>query len=79
MRLAEAAGLHIDDIHLDQEIPHIDLKPHLWRRLKTKSSQRQIPLIGASLWAAKRVKVNASSCFAFPRYTDKQRCNANSA
>ena len=30
MRLSEAAGLHIDDIKLDCEIPHIDLKPHAW-------------------------------------------------
>ena len=79
MRLAEAAGLCIEDIHLDGEIPYVDLKPHPWRRLKTKCSQRQIPLVGASLWSAKRIKANASSCFAFPRYTDKQRCNANSA
>ena len=47
--------------------------------MKTNSSQRQIPLVGASLWAAKRVKVNASSYFAFPRYTDEEKCNANSA
>ena len=79
MRLAEAAGVHINDIHLDEEIPYVDIKPHPWRRLKTNSSERQIPLVGASLWAAKRIKVNASSCFAFPRYTDEQRCNANSA
>ena len=56
MRLSEAAGLHVDDIKLDCEIPHIDLKPHAWRGLKTRGSQRQIPLVGASLWAAKRVK-----------------------
>ena len=31
MRLSEAAGLHVDDIKLDCEIPHIDLKPHAWR------------------------------------------------
>ena len=79
MRLAEAAGLHINDIHLDEEIPYVDIRPHPWRRLKTSSSQRQIPLVGASLWAAKRIRANASSCFAFPRYTDGQRCNANSA
>ena len=42
-------------------------------------SQRQVPLVGASLWAAQRIKANASSCFAFPRYTDNSRCNANSA
>ena len=79
MRLAEAAGLHINDIHLDEEIPHVDVRPHPWRRLKTSSSQRQIPLVGASLYAAKRIRANASSCFAFPRYTNNARCNANSA
>ena len=46
---------------------------------KTKGSQRQVPLVGASLWAAQRIRVNASSCFALPRYTDNERCNSNSA
>ena len=79
MRLAEAAGLQIDDIKLEKDIPYVDIKPHPWRSLKTRSSQRQVPLVGASLWAAQRIKANASSCFAFPRYTDNTRCNANSA
>ena len=57
MRLSEAAGLSVDDIKLDCEIPHIDLKPHSWRGLKTRGSLRQIPLVGASLWAATRVKL----------------------
>ena len=46
---------------------------------KNQGSQRQVPLVGASLWAAQRIRANASSCFAFPRYTDNDRCNANSA
>ena len=50
MRLAEAAGLHINDLHLDEEIPYVDIKPNPWRSLKTKGSQRQVPLVGASLW-----------------------------
>jgi integrase len=80
MRLSEAAGLHVDDIKLDCEIPHIDLKPHAWRGLKTRGSQRQIPLVGASLWAAKRVKeTNTASPFSFPRYTSARGTNANSA
>jgi integrase len=80
MRLSEAAGLHIDDIKLDCEIPHIDLKPHAWRSLKTKGSQRQIPIVGASLWAAKRVKAtNTASPCAFPKYTSAKGTNANSA
>ena len=80
MRLSEAAGLHIDDIKLDDEVPHIDLKPHPWRRLKTKGSQRQIPLVGASLWAAQRIKANTNnSPYAFPRYTSIKGTNSNSA
>ena len=80
MRLSEAAGLHIDDIKLDCEIPHIDLKPHPWRGLKTRGSQRQTPLVGASLWAARRVKANkTTSPYAFPRYTSAKGTNANSA
>jgi integrase len=79
MRLAEAAGLHIDDLHLNYEVPYVDIRPHPWRSLKTRGSQRQVPLVGASLWAARRIQQTASSCFAFQRYTDKERCNANSA
>ena len=79
MRLAEAAGLHIDDLHLDEEIPYVDIKHNPWRSLKTKGSQRQVPLVGASLWAAQRIKQTASSCFAFDGYTDNQQCRANSA
>jgi integrase len=80
MRLSEAAGLHVDDIKLDYEIPHIDLKPHSWRGLKTRGSQRQIPLVGASLWAARRVKeASTTSLYAFPRYTSDKGTNANSA
>ena len=79
MRLAEAAGLHIDDLHLDEDIPYVYIRPHQWRSLKTKGSQRQVPLVGASLWAAQRIKQTASSCFAFERYTDNQQCRANSA
>ena len=78
MRLSEAAGLHKDDIILDAPIPYINLQPHSWRRLKTKGSARHIPLIGVSLWAARRIHRNDSS-YAFPRYCDGKICNANSA
>jgi integrase len=43
-------------------------------------SQRQIPLVGASLWAAKRAKAtNTASPFAFPKYTSAKGTNAHSA
>ena len=45
-----------------------------------ESSQRCIPLVGASLWACKRIlEYNNDSIFAFPRYTSKDKWNANSA
>ncbi len=78
MRLSEAAGLARDDIVLDKDMPHIIVRPHPWRRLKTKGSERLVPLIGASLWAAMRVNQHDSS-YAFPRYCDGKTCNANSA
>ena len=80
MRLGEAVGLLKSDINLDLDIPHINLVPHLWRRLKTRGSQRCIPLIGASLWASKKILDNRNdSIYAFPRYTSKDNCNTNSA
>ena len=78
MRLSEASGLLASDIILDTNIPHINLINHSWRRLKTKGSNRVIPLIGSSLWAAKRV-LEAGNTYAFPRYTNEKKCNANSA
>ena len=78
MRIAEAAGLHKDDIILNTSLPYIDLKPHSWRRLKTRSSARHIPPVGASIWAARRLQEHDSS-YAFPRYCDGKTCNANSA
>ena len=79
MRLSEAAGLALNDIVLDSEIPYINLKPNESRRLKTKQSSRKIPLVGLSLWAAQQVQSEFNGTYAFPRYTKGKRCNANSA
>ena len=80
MRLSEALGLTKDDIKLNNPIPHIKLIPHPWRRLKTKSSDRCIPLVKESEWACMRVlEHNNDSIFAFPRYTSVNGCKANSA
>ena len=49
MRLSEAAGLSKEDLKLNEFIPYVDIKPHPWRTLKTKSSIRKVPLVGASL------------------------------
>ena len=80
MRLGEAVGLLKSDIILDTDTPHLNLIPHPWRRLKTLGSERKIPLVGASLWSAKRIKQSdTTNPFAFPRYCNQQTHNANSA
>ena len=82
MRLAEVCGLERNDVVLDAPIPHITLQPNSARRLKTESSERKIPLVGASLWAATQA-FEALGCedekYLFPRYTKGGKCNANSA
>ena len=80
MRLSEAAGLHMDDIRLDAEIPHVVVQPHAWCSLKTAGSERKIPLVGASLWAAQCIVHQATNpAFAFPRYNRSGQTNGNSA
>ena len=54
MRLAEAAGLTKDDIALNDPFPHVIIRPHPWRRLKTRASERLVPLVGSARWAAER-------------------------
>ena len=78
MQLSEATGLLSSDNKLDCNIPRIQLVPHPWRRLKSPSSAWQIPLIGASFWAAKRTKACGHQ-LAFPKYCSELKCNSNSA
>jgi integrase len=80
MRLSEAAGLAREDIVLDADVPHVIIRPHPWRRLKTKGSERILPLVGASLWAAERaVEASQQSTYLLPRYCSEKGCKANSA
>lgn len=78
MCLAEAVDLNQDDLVLDADVPYVQVRAHAWRPLKISTGQRLIPLIGASLWAAQKIKQNGSE-YAFPQYTDGVECNSNSA
>jgi integrase len=81
-RIAEVTGLTLDEIVLDEPVPHLVIQEHAWRPLKNAPSAREVPLLGHSLWAAKRVKESAQpgQKFAFPRYTsEEQGCNADGA
>jgi len=78
MRLSEALGLVWDDVVLAHKHPHIDLKPYPWRRLKTSSSKRLIPLVGASLEAVKVMHRQCDNSFLFKSYASEEGCNGNS-
>ena len=79
MRLSEAAGLIIDDIDLDAQMPSLSLSERPWRPLKTSGSTRRIPLVGESLWAAEQAVSKAHNQFLFSRYCDEKRCKADYA
>ena len=79
MRLAEAAGLRISDLHLDEDIPFVRLKEHASRPLKTAGSRRDIPLVGAALWAVQRAAAENDGQFLFPRYCSATKCKADYA
>ena len=78
VRLAEACGLLNSDIQINDAVPHLVIREHPWRRLKTSSSSRELPLVGAALWAAKRITKRQTE-FAFPKYCSQTECKANSA
>jgi len=81
-RTAEVVGLALADLHVDAEIPYVDIKPHPWRILKNKGAARPVALVGLALWAARRIKATAmpQQVYAFPRYIDdtgtRAKCKA---
>ena len=64
LRLSEACNLTAETIRLEESIPHVRVRPE-GRRMKTEQSERDIPLVGVSLMAAR-----LHPC-GFPRYRDK--------
>jgi integrase len=67
----EIVGLRREDVLLDAEVPHILIRPYeaLGRTLKTPGSERAVPLLGLSHWAAKQaMAASGGSDWLFPRY-----------
>ena len=79
MRLSEVVGLSKDDLFLEPDVPHLRVIPRRWRRLKTSSSERSIPLVGVSLWAAQRASEASENYFIFPKYCSEIKVSSNSA
>ena len=71
MRVSEVVGLASKDIKLDCETPYIELHKNPFRRLKTKNSERLIPLVGLALEAVKLL--NLGDSWAFERYLSDDR------
>ncbi len=65
-RPAELIGVNDQDVYLDHPVPYVHIRPNEYRQLKTKNSERELPLIGYALKAAndgafekmKRYRVN---------------------
>lgn len=68
-RPSEIINLQPEDIRIDAEVPHIAIKARAHgekrREVKTDTSEREIPLVGVSLEAARRAPK------AFPHYFDR--------
>jgi integrase len=79
-RLAEVSGLRVEDVKTEGDLPHIRIEPHPLRSLKTKSSQRQVPLVGDALAAAEAaLEAAAGGDMLFPSYGRRRGSDAASA
>jgi len=79
-RIAEISGLALDDVRLDEETPHIRIRPRSWRTLKTEASQRDVPLVGVAFQAAKTAAALAKGKDAlFPLYAHERGADTASA
>ena len=71
MRVSECCGLMVKDIKLETQTPYLALYRNNVRDLKTKNSQRLIPLVGSSLSAMQQAVKDASGDYIFSRYVDE--------
>ena len=76
-RLAEIVGLELNDIDMDQELIHI--RPNSIRRLKTRNSERILPLVGYAKKAMELTISKSNGKYLFPRYVRGGKCNADHA
>ncbi len=68
-RVSEVVGLRVEDVVLEGAYPHLRIVSHDGRRLKTKVSNRLVPLVGATLKAAQDAVVLADGAAnLFERY-----------
>ena len=76
-RLAEIVGLRLEDIDLEHDLIHI--RPNSARRLKTRNSQRTLPLVGYAKLAMEKALTHSDDQHLFPRYIKNGVCKADHA
>ena len=76
-RLAEIVGLRLEDIDLESDLIHI--RPNSARRLKTRNSQRKLPLVGYAKLAMEKALTHSDDQYLFPRYIKNGVCKADHA
>ena len=76
-RLAEIVGLELQEIDMEQEL--IRIKPNSIRRLKTKNSERTLPLVGYAKTAMEQALTDSDYRYLFPRYVRARKCKADHA
>ena len=76
-RLAEIVGLRLEDIDLENDLIHI--RPNSARRLKTRNSQRTLPLVGYAKLAMEKALTHSDDQYLFPRYIRDGKCYATHA
>ena len=65
-RLGEIAGLRTEDVCIASQM--IRIRPHSSRRLKTRGSERELPLVGYAFEAMALAMAQADGDFLFSRY-----------
>lgn len=77
----EIQGLLWEEVHLEHDVPHFEIKANSARRLKASERPRRIPLVGAGLQMMKEraFKSYETDGAVFPRYASKQSAGAVSA
>ena len=76
-RLAEIVGLELRDIDMKHELVYI--RPNSIRRLKTRNSERTLPLVGYAKVAMELALEQADERYLYPRYLKDGTCRATHA
>ena len=76
-RLAEIVGLELRDIDMENEL--ICIRPNAIRRLKTRNSERTLPLVGYAKIAMGLTLAKSDGKYLFPKYVKGGKCNADHA